>query len=81
MGSSISKDVAICFVLFNPLQSKRLTMNLLYIKNMMESKGYPTFTMELILNDNKPELANEKNTFFVRGNSTMFHKERLCRLL
>ena len=81
MGSSISKDVAICFVLFNPMQSKRLTMNLLYIKNLMESKGYPTFTMELILNDNKPELSNEKNTFFVRGNSTMFHKERLCRLL
>lgn len=81
MGSSISKDVAICFVLFNPVQSKRLLMNLLYIKNLMESKGYPTFTLELVLGKNKPELTESKNVFIVHGNSIMFHKERLCRIL
>ena len=81
MGSSISKDVAICFVLFNPVQSKRLLMNLLYIKNIMESRGYPTFTLELVLGKNKPELTEAKNVFIINGNSIMFHKERLCRIL
>jgi hypothetical protein len=81
MGSSISKDVAICFVLFNPVQSKRLLMNLLYIKNMMDSKGYPTFTLELVLGKNKPELTESKNVFIVHGDSIMFHKEKLCRIL
>jgi hypothetical protein len=81
MGCNTSKDVAVGFVLFNPSKSKRIVMNYLYTKNMMEKQGIPTFTMELILNDNLPELSEEDNVFHVRGNSVMFHKERLCRLL
>lgn len=81
MGCNTSKDVAVGFVLFNPGKSKRIIMNYLYTKNMMEKQGIPTFTMELILNDNLPELSEEDNVFHVRGNSVMFHKERLCRLL
>jgi hypothetical protein len=81
MGCNISKDVAVGFVLFNPSKSKRIIMNYLYTKNIMEKQGIPTFTMELILNDNLPELPEEDNVFHVRGNSVMFHKERLCRIL
>lgn len=81
MGCNTSKDVAVGFVLFNPSKSKRIIMNYLYTKNIMEKQGIPTFTMELILNDNLPELTEEDNVFHVHGNSVMFHKERLCRIL
>lgn len=81
MGCSTSKDIAVCFVLFNPAKSKRLIMNYLYTKNIMNNKGIPTFTLELVLNNETPETTEDKNTFHVHGNSFLFHKERLCRLL
>jgi hypothetical protein len=81
MGCSTSKDIAVGFVLFNPGKSKRIIMNYLYTKNIMEKQGIPTFTMELVFKDSMPEVAEDKNVFHVHGNSVMFHKERLCRLL
>ena len=81
MGCNTSKDIAVGFVLFNPGKSKRIVMNYLYIKNIMEKQGIPTFTLELVLGDSVPEVAEDKNVFHVYGNSVMFHKERLCRIL
>jgi len=85
MGCNTSKDIAVGLVLFNPTKSKRIIMNYLYTKNIMEKQGIPTFTLELVFKDkdicNVPEIAEEKNVFHVYGNSVMFHKERLCRIL
>jgi hypothetical protein len=81
MGCSQSKnDLAICFVIFNPSKSKRLIMNYFYTRNAMELQGYPTFTLELVLHE-EPEIQTASNVFHVKGNSVMFHKERLCRIL
>ena len=78
MGASQSRDMAIGFVFFNPAGSKRMVMNALYVQNLYKMKGFPVFTLELVFGDAEPEL---KKAFHVRGNSYMFHKERLCRLL
>jgi hypothetical protein len=80
MGCVKSKDLAICFVIFNPSKSKRLIMNYFYTRNIMELQGIPTFTLELILNKH-PEIPESSNVFHVRGKSVMFHKEKLCRIL
>jgi hypothetical protein len=81
MGCTTSKDMAVGFVLFNPAKSKRIIMNYLYTKNIMEKQGIPTFTLELIIGNDKPEIPASKNVFHVHGNSIMFHKEKLCRIL
>jgi hypothetical protein len=78
MGASQSRDMAIGFVFFNPAGSKRMVMNALYVQNLYKTKGLPVFTLELVFGDREPEL---KKAFHVRGDSYMFHKERLCRLL
>jgi len=78
MGGRASKDMAVCFVVFNPAQSKRLMMNYLYVANLYRAHGFPVYTMELVFDDREPEILD---AFHVRGRSHMFHKERLCRLL
>lgn len=70
--------MAIGLVFFNPANSKRMTMNYLYVWNMLKARDLPVFSLELVFGDAKPEI---KKAFHVRGNSYMFHKERLCRLL
>jgi hypothetical protein len=72
------KDMAICFVLFNPTHSKRLLMNALYVKNLLESEGYPIFTLELVYEGRDPELPY---AFHVSGSSILFHKENLYTIL
>ena len=74
--SSPKKDVAICFVIFNPAKSKRILMNYLYVANRL--REFPCFTLELLFEDNEPEIPN---AFHVRSESYMFHKERMCRVL
>jgi hypothetical protein len=78
MGASQSHDMAIGIVVFNPAKSKRIIMNALYVWNYYKTKGLPVFVIELVFGDNAPEF---KKAFHVRGDSHMFHKERLCRLL
>lgn len=79
MGVGSSKhDMAIAFVFFNPAESKRLLMNYLYVANLYKSFGWPVYTLELVFGNRNPEILD---AFHVRGNSYMFHKERLCRLL
>jgi hypothetical protein len=79
MGGSLSRhDMAVCFVIFNPMQTKRIIMNYLYITTRLKLEGLPIFTIELVFDDRTPEIPD---AFHVRGSSYMFHKERLYRLL
>ncbi len=78
MGASLTKDMAICVVLFNPTQSKRILMNYLYMKNQFKLHSVPFYTMELVYEGREPEL---KHAFHVHTKSVMFHKENLFRLL
>lgn len=77
-ATKLKKDMAICFVLFNPAQTKRILMNYLYIKNLYEQQGLPIFTLELVYEGRKPELPD---AIHVSSNSYMFHKENLYRVL
>jgi hypothetical protein len=78
MGASLTKDMAICVVVFNPTQSKRIIMNYLYMKNQFKLHNIPFYTMELVYEGREPEL---KHAFHVHTKSVMFHKENLFRLL
>ena len=81
MGQKTSKqkhDMAICFVLFNPAQTKRMLMNYLYVKNLLVQQGLPVFTLELVYEGRSPELPD---AFHVHTNSFLFHKENLCKIL
>jgi hypothetical protein len=70
--------MAVCFVVFNPSQTKRMIMNYLYVKNEYEKQGFPIFTMELVYDGLEPEIPD---AFHVHASSVMFHKENLYRLL
>lgn len=72
------KDMAICFVLFNPARTKRILMNYFYVRNLFEQQGLPVFTLELVYKGRIPEVAD---AFHVTSESTMFHKENLYRVL
>jgi hypothetical protein len=70
------KDMAVCFVYFNPANSKRMLMNYLYTVEKLRNAGIPYYTLELVFS--KPEIVD---AFHVRGSSILFHKEQLCKLL
>lgn len=79
MGIASSKeDMAICFVVFNPAETRRILMNYLYAKNIFDSQGLPSYTIELVYKGCKPSLPN---AIHVSTNSIMFHKENLYRIL
>lgn len=81
MGHGVSKqkkDMAICFVLFNPAQTKRILMNYLYVKNIYQRQGLPIFTIELVYEGRNPEVPDACH---VSTKSFMFHKENLYRIL
>jgi hypothetical protein len=81
MGQKVTKekhDMAICFVLFNPAQTKRILMNYFYVRNLYEQQGLPIFTLELVYEGRKPEVPD---AFHVSGKSFLFHKENLYRIL
>ena len=77
-ATKCTKDMALCFVLFNPAQTKRIVMNYLYVKNLYEQQGLPIFTLELVYEGRKPEIPD---AIHVTCNSYMFHKENLYRIL
>lgn len=70
--------MALCFVLFNPAQTKRILMNYLYVKNKFLQQGLPVFTLELVYEGRQPEVPDAVH---VSAKSVMFHKENLCRIL
>lgn len=79
MGMWFSKhDMAVCFVIFNPVPTKRIIMNYLYVINRLRCEGLPVYTIELVFDGRQPEIPD---AFHVKGASHMFHKERLYRLL
>jgi hypothetical protein len=71
-------DMAVCLVLFNPSNSKRMIMNYFYMLEKLKLAGIPTYSLELLFEDRLPEI---QNAFHVRSDSYLFHKERLCRIL
>jgi hypothetical protein len=81
MGQKPTKEkneMAICFVLFNPAQTKRILMNYFYVRNLYEQQGLAVFTLELVYEGRKPEVPD---AFHVSANSFLFHKENLYRIL
>jgi hypothetical protein len=72
------KDMAVCFVFFNPARSKKMLMNYLYTIEKLKLAHIPYYTMELVFDDHEPEI---KDAFHVRSKSVLFHKETLCSLL
>ncbi len=80
MGGKPSKDMAVCIAIFNPCKTKRIIMNYLYITNQLKNLNIPIYTIELLYNNNLPEIIG-KNVYHVNSNSYMFHKENLYRLL
>ena len=72
------KDMAICFVFFNPARSKKMLMNYFYTVEKLKLAKIPYYTMELTFEHHEPEITD---AFHVTGNSVFFHKEVLCSLL
>ena len=69
--------MAICFVYFNSMKSKRLLMNYLYTVEKLKVAGIPFYTLELSLNDS----YEIKDAMHYKSNQCMFHKEQLCHIL
>lgn len=78
MGTGSSKDMAVCFVVFNPAQTHRIMMNYLYTKNFYDSQQVPNYTIELVYEGCSPAIPN---AIHVNSKSIMFHKENLYRVL
>jgi hypothetical protein len=72
------KDMAVCFVFFNPARSKKMLMNYFYTIEKLKLAQIPFYTLELTFDDHDPEIAD---AFHVKGSSILFHKEILCTLL
>lgn len=70
--------MAICLVFFNPANSFRVLMNLLYVANRFKRENLPVFILELVHEGKTPQIAD---AFHVYAKSYMFHKENLCRIL
>jgi hypothetical protein len=73
-----TNEMAICLVVFNPAKTKRILMNYYYARSLHERAGLPVFTMELVYEGRTPEIPD---AIHVKGNSYMFHKENLYRVL
>jgi hypothetical protein len=78
MNMNTGMDMAICLVLFNPANSKRMLMNYHYIVNEFKLQNLPVFTLELVYADRTPQIAN---AIHVTSKSYMFSKENMCRVL
>lgn len=74
----IKDDIAVGFALFNYTKSKRLVINYLYTLEKMKVANIPTFTIEMVIEGEKPTI---KDAFHVYGTSYLFLKENLFRIL
>ena len=70
------KDMAVCFVFFNPAKSKKMLMNYVYTIEKLKLAAIPYYTIELVFDH--PEIADAVH---VHGASVLFHKEKLCMVL
>jgi hypothetical protein len=71
-----SQDLAICFIYFNVVNSKRLLMNYLYTVEKLKMANIPYFTVEIYTK--QPEIAN---AFHIQTDFILFQKERYCHVL
>jgi hypothetical protein len=71
-------DMAVVFAFFNYVGSSRLIMNYLYTVEKMKTAKIPTFTIELVIEGDKPCI---KDAYHVYGKSYLFQKENLCRII
>lgn len=55
-----------------------MVMNLLYVRNLFETKGFPVFVLELVYEGCTPDI---QGSLRVSTKSYLFHKENLCRVL
>ncbi len=74
----IRMDMALLFVIYNPMKCKRIIMNYHYSVNIFKRQGLPVYTLELVFEGEQPEILD---AIHVYGNSYMFHKELLYRIL
>ena len=72
------KDMAVCFVFFNPARSKKMLMNYFYTIEKLKLAYIPYYTIELVFDTHSAEI---KDAFHVRSHSVLFHKETLCSIL
>ena len=72
------KDMAVCFVFFNPARSKKMLMNYFYTIEKLKLASIPYYTIELVFDNHVPEI---KDAVRVHSNSVLFHKETLCSIL
>lgn len=79
MGQSLSNEMAICIVLFNPAKSKRIIEN--YYKMISYLKQYKVYTLELVYDGRQKEIPPQPRVHHAYCKSVMFHKENLCRIL
>jgi hypothetical protein len=71
-------DMAVVFAFFNYTGSSRLIMNYLYTVEKMKTAKIPIFTIELVIEGDKPCI---KDAYHVYGKSYLFQKENLYRII
>jgi hypothetical protein len=75
--------LAVCVAFFNPTRAERPFALLLELVFQYAAAGAPVFIMELIYDDEPPQLQSLQGAtvYHVRSHSVMFHKENLWNLL
>ena len=80
-ATALPTDIAVCIAFFNPAKRTRPLQNLLYCWLQMANIGIPVYIMELTYHDEVSQLSGLPNTFCVKSNSYLFHKENLWNIL
>lgn len=75
-NSPIKRDLAVGFVYFNAVKSKRILMNYLYCAEKMKTANIPFYTLEMY--ETTPEIHD---AIHLKTDFTLFQKERLCHIL
>ena len=73
------KDICVAFCFFNPCGYVRPLQNLLFFENKLKAAKIPYFSIEMVIGDQPPILANP--TLRVYSKSSMFYKEALWNRL
>lgn len=68
-------DICVVFCYFNAAGYVRSLQNLLFFENKLKQANIPYFSIEMVIGDQEPILANP--TLCVRSKSSLFYKEAL----
>jgi hypothetical protein len=77
----IPEDLAVCMSFFNPSNRKRPLQNILYCINSILNQDVPVYILELLYDGQSPQLIHFPNSYHIKSNSIMFHKENLWNIL